>query len=247
MKKKIVSALLCATMVASMLAGCGSDGTESTTGENAGGDADTTESVDAADAAADVAEDDAESDTPQNEITGDASAADAFVVWGWNDDIKKILDTVFAEQYPEDYERIVFVNTGGSDYYQTKVDAILDDSGNELYPDLMGLETDYVLKYVNSDYLMNVADCGIEAADYANQYQYNIDKGTDYEGNVKALFWQATPGCFQLRADLCEKYLGTTDQAELQAMFSSWDSIMDTARSINEASGGKCKLLKLPT
>lgn len=33
-----------------------------------------------------------DTETPDNEITGDSSADDAFVIWGWKDDIKKILD-----------------------------------------------------------------------------------------------------------------------------------------------------------
>ena len=158
-----------------------------------------------------------------------------------------------GDAYTLDYwtdlaKRIVFVNAGGSDYYQTKIDEILDDPDNELYPDLMGLEVDYVLKYVNSDWLTSVGDCGITADDYANQYQYNLDLGTvsgedsSDANNVKALFWQATPGCFQLRADLCEKYLGTTDPAELSTMFSTWDGVLDAARKVNDASNGKCKL-----
>ena len=48
----------------------------------------------------------AEDAAPENEVTGDASADDSFVVWGWNDDIKKILDGPFKEAYPDDYERI---------------------------------------------------------------------------------------------------------------------------------------------
>ena len=80
---------------------------------------------------------------------------------------------------------------------------------------LMGLEVDYVQKYVNSDWLTSVGDCGITADDYANQYQYNLDLGSDVDGNVRALFWQATPGCYAVRADLAEKYLGTTDPAAI--------------------------------
>lgn len=179
---------------------------------------------------------------PENAVTGDASSEDSFVVWGWNDDIKNILDGPFKEAYPEEYERIVFVNTGGSDYYQTKLDPMLDDPSNELYPDMMGLEVDYVQKYVNSDWVQAVADLGITADDYANQYQYNIDLGTDWDGNVRALFWQATPGCIQIRADLAEKYLGTTDPDELAAKFADFDTILETAREVNEASGGTCKL-----
>ena len=86
MKKKMVSVLLTASMLAGMTL-----------------------------CAVPVMAEDAE--TPENEVTGDASAEDSFVVWGWNDDIKKILDGPFKEAYPDDYERIVFVNTGGSDYF----------------------------------------------------------------------------------------------------------------------------------
>ncbi len=91
---------------------------------------------------------------------------------------------------------------------------------------------------------MSVADLGIQESDYANQYKYNLDLGTDASGNVKALFWQATPGSWQLRADLCKKYLGTTDAKELQdKYFSSWDKIVKAAEKINKKSEGKCKLL----
>ena len=179
---------------------------------------------------------------PENTVSGDAAGEDSFVVWGWNDDIKKILDGPFKEAYPEEYERIVFVNTGGSDYYQSKLDPMLDDPSNELYPDMMGLEVDYVQKYVNSDWVQTVENLGITADDYANQYQYNIDLGSDWDGNVRALFWQATPGCFQIRADLAEKYLGTTDPEELKAKFADYDTILETAREVKEASGGACKL-----
>lgn len=179
---------------------------------------------------------------PENTVSGDAAGEDSFVVWGWNDDIKKILDGPFKEAYPEEYERIVFVNTGGSDYYQSKLDPMLDDPSNELYPDMMGLEVDYVQKYVNSDWVQTVESLGITADDYANQYQYNIDLGSDWDGNVRALFWQATPGCFQIRADLAEKYLGTTAPEELKAKFADYDTILETAREVKEASGGACKL-----
>ena len=152
-----------------------------------------------------------------------------------------------GDAYTLDYwtdlaKRIVFVNAGGSDYYQSKLDPVLDDPSNELYPDMMGLEVDYVQKYVNSDWVQNVADLGITADDYANSYQYNLDLGSDVDGNVRALFWQATPGCYAVRADLAEKYLGTTDPAALAEKFKDLDTIVATAKEVNDASGGKCKL-----
>lgn len=237
--KKTLAILLALGMTLSMTACGGNTATE----EPSQPASDTTESADKEDTAEDTEEaaEPAEDAVPENEITGDPSAEDAFVVWAWNTDFVT-LQGLLTEKYPELADRLVFVNCGGSGYYQDKIDALLTDPSNELYPDLMLLEVGYVQKYVQSDYLMSLADLGITADDTKDQFQYNIDLGSDSDGVQKASFWQATPGCIQIRADLAEKYLGTTDQAELETMFSSWDSILDAARTVNEASGGKVKL-----
>ena len=86
MKKKIVSALMCATMAASLLAGCGSD-TAAPAGSEAASAGETTSDGTADTPATEAAEAAEAEDT--NTITGDIDASDAFVVWGWNDDIKK--------------------------------------------------------------------------------------------------------------------------------------------------------------
>lgn len=240
MRKKVLGVLLSTAMVATAFTGCGgSDSTSSsTTGGNTTTDTTATSGEDTSSSAA------TSTSEVENVVSGDAAAEDAFVVWGWNDDIKNILDNEYKEANPDDYARIVFVNTGGSDVYQTKIDEMLNDESNELYPDVMGLEVDYVKKYVNSDSLLSADDLGITADDTANMYQYNKDLGTDADGKMKAFFWQATPGCYQIRADLAKKYLGTTDPAELQdKYFSSWDNMIAAAKTVNDASKGKVKLL----
>lgn len=235
MRKKVLSVLLCTAMTATMLAGCGNSA------DSGKQDTATDQGTVTSDEASSAAETSA---PPENVVSGDADAEDAFVIWGWNDDIKKILDGPFKKDNPDAYSRIVFVNTGGSDYYQTKVDEILSDESNSLYPDLMGLEVDYVLKYVNSEYLLSANDLGISDGDVANMYQYTKDLSTDADGNQKAFFWQATPGSWQIRADLAKKYLGTTDADELQKKyFSSWDKIVKAAEKVNKAGKGKVKLL----
>ena len=224
MRKKVLGILLCSALALGVLTGCGES------------DDSSRESPDAS--PGEVAE------IPDNTVIGNAEAKDAFVIWGWDDDIKKILDGTFKEDYPEEYKRIVFVNTEGSDFYQGKLDEILNNPNSSLYPDMMGLEADYVLKYVKGDSLLPVDDLGIKQKDYGDQYSYNVDLGTNREGEVKALFWQATPGSWQLRADFCKQYLGTDDPEQLQKYhFSSWDKILDTAQKLNEDSSGKVKLL----
>ncbi|PKM74390.1 MAG: hypothetical protein CVU91_00555 [Firmicutes bacterium HGW-Firmicutes-16] len=183
--------------------------------------------------------------TPDNTVTGDPSAKDAFVVWGWNTDYATILEKVLPNYLSADeMKRIVFVNAGGSDFYQDKIDQILADPSNDLYPDVMLLEVGFVQKYVQSDFLMDVKDVGITDKDMADMYDYNVQLGSDAaSGATKALFWQATPGCLNIRADLAEKYLGTTDPAKLQSMLDSWDKVVSVSKQVNEASGGKVKFL----
>ena len=235
MKKKLVSMMLVSAMAVTAFAACGDSAKQ-------GGD-----SQKPADSAATGDSATSESEH-KNEISGDASAADAFVVWGWNDDIKKLLDGPFAADNADDHKRIVFVNTGGADYYQTQIDALLQTPDNEMYPDLMGLEIDYVQKYVPADgALATMADLGITDEDLADQYDFNravcSSDGSGKAEAMKASFWQCTPGAWVLRADLCEKYLGTTDPVKLQEMFATWEKVEETAAKINDASKGKCKIL----
>lgn len=241
MKRKVLAMLLSATVISSMLAGCGSN---ADAGTDAGADAGTDAGADAG-ADADAAGDSEAEDT--NTVTGDLDADNAFVVWGWNDDIKNILDNCFAKDSADSYSRIVFVNSGGSDYYQTQIDALLEDTGNKLYPDLMGLEIDYVQKYVQSGMLLSMSDLGITDDELSSQYSFNrvvcSADGSGAADQMYASFWQATPGAWCLRADLCEKYLGTTDPDELQAKFATWADVEATAAEVASASNGTCRLL----
>lgn len=248
MKKKSVLAVLLASAMALSMTACGgsSSAAESKAEPSAPAETEASASAAASEApessAAEASEAaPAEDAVPDNEVTGDPSADNAFVIWAWNTDFVTLED-LLVQKYPELKDRLVFVNCGGSGYYQDKIDALLNDPSNELYPDMMLLEVGYVQKYVQSDYLLSLADLGITEADTKDQFAYNIALGSDANGVQKASFWQATPGCIQVRADLAEKYLGTIDQAELEKTFSSWDSILEAAKTVNEASGGKVKL-----
>ena len=179
-----------------------------------------------------------------NQGADDAASTDPFYIWTWNTDYQKILDEVLPKYLSEDQvSRIQIVNVGDSNIYQDKIDAILADPSNEQYPDIMLLEVGYVQKYVQSGQLMKAADLGITADDMSNMYDYNLKLGSDANGDAYALFWQATPGCWQIRTDLAEKYLGTTDPAALQDMLSTWDKVVEVSQSVNQQSGGKVKLL----
>ncbi|OYP06045.1 hypothetical protein CG709_10165, partial [Lachnotalea glycerini] len=170
MKKKMLALALAASMATVSLTGCGGSSTtttEATTNEATDTEKET-ETSETADTA--TATDAADEEVPENEVIGNTNAEDAFYVYCWNADVMNNVITYFNETYPEDADRIVYVNTGGTDFYQTKIDALLDDPTNPQYPDMIAMEMDYIMKYTDSDYTLPVSELGITEADMKNMY-----------------------------------------------------------------------------
>lgn len=234
MKKRIYALFLVMVMVLSMLGGCKNNGNETTdtnvTPTTAGGDTEGDNSAEPTPA------------TPENEVTGNIDAEDAFVVYCWNTDVQNNVLKYFNEFYPEYADRIVYVNTGGTNWYQDKVDTILSDPTNKLYPDLIALEADYIMKYTDSDATLPVSELGITDADMTEMYPYTVELAKDSAGQIKALSWQATPGAMMYRRSLAKKYLGTDDPAAVQEYFKDWNTMIETGKKIIADSNGETKL-----
>ena len=229
MKKKMVSGLLAATMVAGLLFGCGGGGdtTEATTAAE-GGDA-TTEAASEEGGDAEVAED-----------TGKV-----LNIYCWNEEFK----TRITDHYPG-YEEVdattgkigdveVHWNITPSDdnAYQNNLDETLlkqADAADDDKIDMFLLEADYALKYVDSDYTMPVADLGITDADLSKQYQYTKDIVTDSNGNLKGVSWQGCPGVLFYNRDAAAEVLGTEDPAEVQEYVKDWATFNETAGKLKE-------------
>lgn len=229
MKKKMVSGLLAATMVAGLLFGCGDGGntTEATTAAE-GGDA-TTEAASEEGGDAEVAED-----------TGKV-----LNIYCWNEEFK----TRITDHYP-DYEEVdattgkigdveVKWNITPSDdnAYQNNLDETLlkqADAADDDKIDMFLLEADYALKYVDSDYTMPVADLGITDADLSKQYKYTKDIVTDSNGNLKGVSWQGCPGVLFYNRDAAAEVLGTEDPAEVQEYVKDWATFNETAGKLKE-------------
>lgn len=245
-RNKFLALLLVLVMTAS-LAACGTKATDET--PTAGQSQSTNDNKESTDAAketettetntTETAE--ATPEVPESVITGDTSREDAFYVYCWNTDVQNNVINYFTKFYPEYADRIVYVDCGGSNFYQQKIDPLLQDPSNPQYPDLFAVEMDYIMKYTASDYTMDVADLGITEADMANMYPYTIQAAT-VEGAVKALSWQAAPGAMMYRRSLAKEYLGTDDPAEVQKYFSDWNTMVETGKTILSKSNGETKL-----
>ena len=182
MKKKIVSTLLCATMLAGMLAGCGGKTTDSTTG-------DTTSSADPVTEAAEQAADEGK----------------VLNIYCWNEEFKSRI-TAHYPGYEEvdathgkigDVDVVWNITPNDDNAYQNNLDQTLlnqESAAADDKIDLFLVEADYALKYVDTDYTMPIKDLGITDEDLSKQYQYTKDIVTDSNGVLKGVSWQGCPG-----------------------------------------------------
>lgn len=229
MKKKLISTLLAASMVAGVLTGCGSGN------ENAAQETGAEKEASAETEAAETEEAAAEGTT--------ASGDDKFYIYSWNTELQDRLEYVY-QQYPEIKDKVVYVNVGDDKVYQEKIDGLLQSPDAEDYPDMIAFEAAYIMKYTNSDYTLPITELGLSEADLGEMYPYTVDIAKDKrDGSIKGLSWQSCPGAFIYRADLAEKYLGVTSPEEMQAKIGTWDDFLETARTLKEASNDETRML----
>lgn len=212
MRKKLLSVLLCTAMAATMLTGCGGSG----------------------------------SDTKKSEtvVTDDGKVLNIRV---WNEEFK----TRVVDHYP-DYEKVddntgkigdVQVNwvtvSNDDNAYQNALDEALlkqmDASADDKI-DIFLVEADYALKYVDTDYTLDlINDLGISEDTLANQYKYTQDVVRDSNGALKGSSWQGCPAGLVYRSDIAKKVFGSDDPEKIQEYFSDWDKFAESAAKLKDA------------
>ena len=261
MKKKLLSVLLSTAMVASLLAGCGAkeEAAPEATTEEAVEEEATEEATEEAvaeeeEAPAEDTNEVAEAETMEAPSTDGWDDSKDIYVYSWNDELGSRLAYIIGATdadgntltelpegvtptHPEYADFVHYVNLGcsGTDgTYQTAVDTAIE-SGAAEYPSLIAADND-VAKYYTEDDSKTIAlsEIGITDGMYANAYQYTKDYAT-YNGALKALTWQATPGNFTYRASIAKEVLGSDDPATVQEAVKDWDSFFATADKMKEA------------
>ncbi len=146
-------------------------------------------------------------------------------IYCWNDEFKTRFEAFY--KVPEGVTVNWIITPSDNNAYQNALDAALLDQENKSADekiDLFLCEADYAVKYVDTDYTLDVInDLGLTDADVADMYQYTKDIMTDSNGNLKGLSWQACPGGFIYRRSIVKDVLGTDDPAAVQEALSDWD------------------------
>jgi hypothetical protein len=140
------------------------------------------------------------------------------------------------DAYPELTDYVEYVNLGvsGTDgTYQTAIDTLIENN-DEKFPSIIAADNDVAKYYTESDMTLALSDIGITDEMYANAYNFSKQYAT-YNGELKALTWQACPGCFVYRTDIAEEVLGSSDPADVQEYVKDWDTFMETAATMKDA------------
>jgi multiple sugar transport system substrate-binding protein len=201
MKKKLVSMLLCLSMtVPLVLSGCGGTKEDETANNDKG------------------------------TVKEDASTEEGKVlnIYCWNEEFQSRFEDYAADLVPDDVTVNWLITPSEDNAYQNKLDEALlaqENASADDKIDIFLIEADYALKYVDTDYTLNVIDdLGLKEDDISNQYKYTQDIATDSDGKLKAVTWQATPGLFAYRRSIAKDVLGSDDPVKVQEALSSWDN-----------------------
>ena len=154
-------------------------------------------------------------------------------IYCWNEEFQSRFNSYYASKLPSDVKVnwVITPNQGGA--YQDKLDEALlgqkkakaDDK-----VDIFLVEADYALKYVDTDYTLDVKkDIGLTDNDLAQQYKYTKDIMTSSKGKLKGVSWQACPGGFIYRRSIVKDVIGTDDPDEVGKALDNWDKFDDVA------------------
>ena len=245
MKKRAVSMLLAASMVATMFAGCGNkDGAASSDGNKTAG-TETGASDDGAstdDGAGEVA------DLSQY-ISGEEEGK-VINIYSWNDEARQRICAVYDRVVETNKEGTVttlddgteihwIVNPNQDGVYQQKLDEALMNQADAAADDKVDIflsETDYVFKYTDAaaDVAIPLSALGITDADLADQYDFTRVVASDATGVQRGSTWQCCPGLLVYRRDIAKDVFGTDDPAEIAKLTSDWETLKGTAQTLKD-------------
>ncbi len=161
-----------------------------------------------------------------------------FRIYCWNDEFQVRFNEFFASKLPADVKVEWVSNPNQNNVYQTKLDEALlkqNSAAPEDRIDLFLIEADYALKYVSTEFTLDVInDIGLTEADLSQQYQYTKDVVT-HNGVLKGVSWQACPMGFLYRRSMAKAVLGTDDPDKVQEMISDWSKFDAVAAKMKEA------------
>ncbi len=220
--KKIVSLLLASALTFGLVA-CGGGGQTTTPGTTPEGGGTSVEGTTAEGAS--------------EGTTTPSGNKQVLNLWSFTDEVPKMVEKYLAN-HPDvaaNYElkTTIIATTDGA--YQPALDQALAGGGADA-PDIYAAEAAFVLKYTQGEaakYAASYKDLGIDVDAMVKDSeiaQYTVEIGTNPEGNLVGLGYQATGGAFIYRRSIAKDVWGTDDPAEIKTKVGpGWDKFFAAA------------------
>lgn len=209
--KKILSLMLCGTLVAStLLTGCGDKKETSTSGESG----------------------------KVAEATNDSSVT-SFNLYTFTDEAEsfvKMYKEANPDKFPYEIKTTMIGTSDGA--YQPALDTALAAGGADA-PDMYAAESAFVIKYCSGDasqYAAPYADLGIDVENLVKTAEiapYSVEIGRNQDGQVVGLGYQATGSACMYRRSIAKEVFGTDDPKEIGAKVGpGWDQFFKAAEEL---------------
>ena len=151
-----------------------------------------------------------------------AAQGKVFNIYAWNEEFKGFFEKYY--KVPEGVTVNWIINPSDNGVYQQKLDEALLNQANakdDEKIDMFLAEADYIGKYVDSDYTMDITSFGFKNAD--TMYEYTIKAASDSKGVCKGVSFQCCPAAVIYRKSIAKDVLGTDVPEEVQAKIDSWE------------------------
>lgn len=165
----------------------------------------------------------------QAEATVNEELSGKIVVWDW--DVNRIGAQLeeFNKAYPNIEVEIVPIANSGE--YRTKIVSAVA-AGTDL-PDIGCIEMNDRYQLLNLGIWDNLENDPY-GFDPSSVVEYTNVLNTTENGEVVGIECTLCPSGLAYKKDLAEKYLGTSDPAELEAMLPDWDTVLEVGKKIKE-------------
>ncbi|NLO08391.1 MAG: carbohydrate ABC transporter substrate-binding protein [Clostridiales bacterium] len=216
MKRFIALLLACVMIMALALTGCKKDDTKEGSKTDTGGKKD---------------------DKVVEEVKDDPSVT-TLNIYAFTDEVPKMLHKYkeLHPDFPYEIKETIIATTDG--LYQPALDQALAGGGADA-PDIYVAEAAFVLKYAQGDayqYAAPYKDLGIDVDKLVKESEiapYTVEIGTNPDGELVALGYQATGGAFIYRRSIAQETWGTDDPATIKGKIGpGWDKFFEAAEEL---------------
>lgn len=152
---------------------------------------------------------------------------ETLVIWSFTNELEPAI-AAFKEKYKCEVELNIIPT---ADYPATIKPALASGVGA---PDVYTAEAAFVEEFVNNGFFADLGALGASGweADYT---PFVYATGTDYDGVLRAVSWQMTPGGLFYRRTIAKEVFGTDEPDEISALFSSKDKLFEAADKLSAA------------